>query len=122
MVALGDLSRQEHENKRLQFGGAKESDLDDVDGRDFFLSPSASEMQHMFDQQSNLLRRALEAHTALQKSWLLSQHQMLGLGANNGFSVGEGRLAAELRLANKVRWSRESILDQCKIFCELTFS
>uniref|UniRef100_K3WS00 PHD-type domain-containing protein n=1 Tax=Globisporangium ultimum (strain ATCC 200006 / CBS 805.95 / DAOM BR144) TaxID=431595 RepID=K3WS00_GLOUD len=101
MVALGDLSRQEHENKRLQFGGAKESDLDDVDGRDFFLSPSASEMQHMFDQQSNLLRRALEAHTALQKSWLLSQHQMLGLGANNGFSVGEGRLAAELRLANK---------------------
>lgn len=107
MVALGLLSRnKDQENRKVQFGGAKEGDFDDVDGRDFFLSPSSSEMQHMFDQQSGLLRQALEAHSALQRSWLLSKHKMLGLGENNGFSVGEGRLAAELRLANKVRSNR----------------
>lgn len=104
MVALGQLSRnKDQESRKVQFGGAKEGDYDDVDGRDFFLSPSSSEIQHMFDQQSGLLRQALEAHSALQRSWLLSKHKMLGLGENNGFSVGEGRLAAELRLANKVR-------------------
>lgn len=101
MMALGSLSRGTR--KPVQFSGAKEGDYDDVDGRDFFLSPSTSEMQHMFAQQSLLLRQALEAQTALQRAWLLSKHNLLGLSEHNGFSVGEGRLAAELRLANKVR-------------------
>ncbi|TYZ62765.1 hypothetical protein PybrP1_008441 [[Pythium] brassicae (nom. inval.)] len=101
MMALGTLSRNDRESKRLHFAGVKEGDFDDVDGRDFFLSPSSSEMQLMFEQQSLLLRQALEAQSALQRSWLLSKHNLLGLHESGGFSVGEGRLAAELRLANK---------------------
>lgn len=113
MMALGTLSRSERESKRLQFAGAKEGDFDDVDGRDFFISPSSSEMQHMFEQQSLLLRQALEAQSALQRSWLLSKHNLLGLSENDGFCVGEGRLAAELRLANKVRGWRAAECAGC---------
>lgn len=110
MMALGTLSRNDRESKRLHFAGVKEGDFDDVDGRDFFLSPSTSEMQLMFEQQSLLLRQALEAQSALQRSWLLSKHNLLGLHENGGFSVGEGRLAAELRLANKVRaWRKRAL-------------
>ncbi|RLN88667.1 hypothetical protein BBJ28_00008859 [Nothophytophthora sp. Chile5] len=103
MIALSDLSKTSGGNQKERFGGEQANDVNGVDAREFFLSPSSSEMQHMFDQQSTLLRSALEAHSTLQRSWLISQQDMLGLGGRSGFSVGEGRLAAELRLANKVR-------------------
>ncbi|RLN27297.1 hypothetical protein BBJ28_00007226 [Nothophytophthora sp. Chile5] len=103
MIALGDLSKTSGGNQKQRFGGEQANDVNGVDAREFFLSPSSSELQHMFDQQSTLLRSALEAHSTLQRSWLISQQDMLGLGGRSGFSVGEGRLAAELRLANKVR-------------------
>ncbi|KUF99551.1 hypothetical protein AM588_10010556 [Phytophthora nicotianae] len=101
MIALGDLSKPGTGIQKRRFGGEQTKELDSMDAREFFLSPSTSEMQHMFDQQSTLLRSALEAHSTLQRSWLISQQDMLGLGGTGGFSVGEGRLAAELRLANK---------------------
>uniref|UniRef100_M4BAT6 PHD-type domain-containing protein n=1 Tax=Hyaloperonospora arabidopsidis (strain Emoy2) TaxID=559515 RepID=M4BAT6_HYAAE len=107
MVALGDLSKPGSSNQKRRFGGEQMSELDSMDAREFFLSPSTSEMQHMFDQQSALLRSALEAHSTLQRSWLISQQDMLGAGGRGGFSVGEGRLAAELRLANKVSRTRK---------------
>ncbi|GLD94621.1 hypothetical protein PINS_up003232 [Pythium insidiosum] len=100
MIALTELSRHNGDSTR-NFGGWQEREIDDVDGRDFFLSPSATEMQQMFDQQSVLLRRALEGHAALQKAWLVSKQRLLGLGGDVGLSVGEGRIAAELRVANK---------------------
>jgi hypothetical protein len=103
MLALTQLSRSTQDGPK-KLGAWPESEFEDIEGRDFFLSPSISEMQQMFDQQSVLLRRALESHSALQKAWLVSKQKMLGLGGDDsGFSVGEGRLAAELRLANKVR-------------------
>ncbi|TMW68494.1 hypothetical protein Poli38472_005962 [Pythium oligandrum] len=100
MIALSELSQRKGDDA-VRCGGWLERERDDVDGRDFFLSPSISEMQQMFDQQSALLRRALESHSALQRAWLVSKQKLLGLGDGVGFSVGEGRLAAELRLANK---------------------
>ncbi|GMF14577.1 unnamed protein product [Phytophthora lilii] len=113
MLALGDLSRPGSGNQKRRFGAEPTKVLDSMDAREFFLSPSTSEMQHMFDQQSTLLRSALEAHSTLQRSWLISQQDMLGLGGSGGFSVGEGRLAAELRLANKVR----EMHDEYKAYC-----
>lgn len=111
MIAFGDLSKPGCGTQKRRFGGEQTKELDSMDTREFFLSPSTSEMQHMFDQQSTLLRSALEAHSTLQRSWLISQQDMLGLGGRGGFSVGEGRLAAELRLANKVRESLISNLE-----------
>lgn len=101
MIALEALS-QVNQDQRRQFGGLPSNDTEDMDTRELFLSPSTSEMQHMFDQQSNILRRALEAHTALQRAWYIEKQQVLGLGQESGISVGEGRLAVELRAANKV--------------------
>ncbi|KAI9995052.1 hypothetical protein PInf_012044 [Phytophthora infestans] len=101
IMALDGLSKPGAGIQKRRFGGEQTKELDSMDAREFFLSPSTSEMQHMFDQQSTLLRSALEAHSTLQRSWLISQQDMLGLGGSGGFSVGEGRLAAELRLANK---------------------
>ncbi|GMF40839.1 unnamed protein product [Phytophthora fragariaefolia] len=114
MIAFGDLSKPGSVNQKRRFGGEHTKELDSMDAREFFLSPSTSEMQHMFDQQSTLLRSALEAHSTLQRSWLISQQDMLGLGGRGGFSVGEGRLAAELRLANKLeeRFATTGGLDQ----------
>lgn len=101
MLALTELSRSAGGGpKRL--GAWSEQEIDeDLTSWDRFLSPSISEMQQMFDQQSVLLRRTLESHSALQKAWVVSQQKMLGLTDGEGLSVGEGRLAAELRLANK---------------------
>lgn len=105
VIALGELSRADGSLHARRLGTEQAvNGLEGADGRDIFLSPSSSEMQQMFDQQSILLRNALEAHAVLQRSWLISQQQLLGLGegGSSGFSVGEGRLAAELRLANNV--------------------
>lgn len=103
VLALGELSRSRGDHRTRKFGTEQGvTGLEGLDGRDLFLSPSTSEMQQMFDQQSALLRNALESHAVLQRSWMISQQQLLGLGAGSELSVGEGRLAAELRLANKV--------------------
>lgn len=118
MLALGELARPEFGNRKRKVGGEQAKELDNLDAREFFLSPSTSEMQHMFTQQSTLLRGALEAHSTLQRSWLISQQDMLGLGGNNGFSVGEGRLAAELRLANKNL--RQRLRNKDKLVDQLT--
>ncbi|CAI5738318.1 unnamed protein product [Peronospora destructor] len=118
MIALGDLSKSRSGNQKRRFGGEQAKGLDSMDARKFFLSPSTSEMQHMFDQQSTLLRSALEAHSTLQQSWLISQQDMLGLGGRGGFSVGEGRLAAELRLANKNL--RQRLRNKDKLVDQLT--
>eukprot|EP00644_Phytophthora_capsici_P016240 jgi/Phyca11/508306/fgenesh2_kg.PHYCAscaffold_34_\ len=75
-------------------------------------------MQHMFDQQSTLLRSALEAHSTLQRSWLINQQDMLGLSGRGGFSVGEARVAAELRLANKNL--RQRLRNKDKLVDQLT--
>ncbi|OWZ16331.1 hypothetical protein PHMEG_0009888 [Phytophthora megakarya] len=117
MIALGDLSKPGSGNQKRKLGGEQTKGLD-MDAREFFLSPSTSEMQHMFDQQSTLLRSALEAHSTLQRSWLISQQDMLGLGGRGGFSVGEGRLAAELRLANKNL--RQRLRNKDKLVDQLT--
>ncbi|KAI9908504.1 hypothetical protein PsorP6_003476 [Peronosclerospora sorghi] len=116
MIALGDLSKPGTGGQKQRVGG--ELGLNNIDAREFFLSPSTSEMQHMFDQQSSLLRSALEAHTTLQRSWLINQQDMLGLGGRGGFSVGEGRLAAELRLANKNL--RQRLRNKDKLVDQLT--
>jgi hypothetical protein len=113
MLALGDLSKPGAGIQKRRFGGEQTRGLDSMDARELFLSPSTSEMQHMFDQQSTLLRSAIEAHATLQRSWLISQQDMLGLGGRGGFSVGEGRLAAELRLANKVGEARRIVEKPC---------
>ncbi|KAG3095673.1 hypothetical protein PC121_g2710 [Phytophthora cactorum] len=118
MLALGDLSKPGAGIQKRRFGGEQTKELDSMDAREFFLSPSTSEMQHVFDQQSTLLRSALEAHSTLQRSWLISQQDMLGLGGNGGFSVGEGRLAAELRLANKNL--RQRLRNKDKLVDQLT--
>ncbi|CAI5709224.1 unnamed protein product [Hyaloperonospora brassicae] len=118
MIALGDLSKPGSGNQKRRFGGEQTTELDGMDAREFFLSPSTSEMQHMFDQQSALLRSALEAHSTLQRSWLISQQDMLGAGGRGGFSVGEGRLAAELRLANKNL--RQRLRNKDKLVDQLT--
>ncbi|CAH0473284.1 unnamed protein product [Peronospora belbahrii] len=118
IMALGDLSKPGSGNQKRRFGGELAKGLDSVDAREFFLSPSTSEMQHMFNQQSTLLRSALEAHSTLQRSWLISQQDMLGLGGRGGFSVGEGRLAAELRLANKNL--RQRLRNKDKLVDQLT--
>lgn len=103
VLALGELSRSSGDHHTRHFGTEQRPNgLEGLDGRDLFLSPSTSEMQQMFDQQSALLRSALESHSVLQRSWMISQQQLLGLGNGSELSVGEGRLAAELRLANKV--------------------
>ncbi|KAG6618972.1 phd zinc finger (c3hc4 type) family protein [Phytophthora cinnamomi] len=118
MIAFDDLSKPGSGNQKRRFGGDQTKELDNMDAREFFLSPSTSEMQHMFDQQSTLLRSALEAHSTLQRSWLISQQDMLGLGGRGGFSVGEGRLAAELRLANKNL--RQRLRNKDKLVDQLT--
>ncbi|TDH72927.1 uncharacterized protein CCR75_003101 [Bremia lactucae] len=118
MIALEELSRPGLGNRKRKFGGVQANRLDNMDAREFFLSPSTSEMQHMFDQQSTALRSALEAHSTLQRSWLISQQNMLGLGESDGFSVGEGRLAAELRLANKNL--RQRLRNKDKLVDQLT--
>ncbi|EGZ05812.1 hypothetical protein PHYSODRAFT_551242 [Phytophthora sojae] len=118
MIAFGDLSKPGCGTQKRRFGGEQTKELDSMDTREFFLSPSTSEMQHMFDQQSTLLRSALEAHSTLQRSWLISQQDMLGLGGRGGFSVGEGRLAAELRLANKNL--RQRLRNKDKLVDQLT--
>ncbi|KAF4141761.1 PHD finger domain-containing protein [Phytophthora infestans] len=112
IMALDGLSKPGAGIQKRRFGGEQTKELDSMDAREFFLSPSTSEMQHMFDQQSTLLRSALEAHSTLQRSWLISQQDMLGLGGSGGFSVGEGRLAAELRLANKRLRNKDKLVDQ----------
>ncbi|KAL3666827.1 hypothetical protein V7S43_008445 [Phytophthora oleae] len=118
MIALGDLSRPGAGSQKRRFGGEQTAELDNMDAREFFLSPSTSEMQHMFDQQSTLLRSALEAHSTLQRSWLINQQDMLGLSGRGGFSVGEARLAAELRLANKNL--RQRLRNKDKLVDQLT--
>ncbi|KAH7479723.1 hypothetical protein KRP22_010253 [Phytophthora ramorum] len=118
MIALGDLSKPGSGIHKRRFGGEQTKELDNMDAREFFLSPSTSEMQHMFNQQSTLLRSALEAHSTLQRSWLISQQDMLGLGGHGGFTVGEGRLAAELRLANKNL--RQRLRNKDKLVDQLT--
>lgn len=127
VLALGELSRSSGDTQGRQFGVEQgSSGPDSTDGRDLFLSPSTSEMQQMFEQQSSALRTALEAHSVLQRSWMVNQQKMLGFGASSAFSIGEGRLAAELRLANKVcivfRYSKYrmgsnvgSLLNLCRI-------
>ncbi|KAE9354507.1 hypothetical protein PR003_g3335 [Phytophthora rubi] len=118
MIAFGGSSNPGCGTQKRRFGGEQTKELDNMDAREFFLSPSTSEMQHMFDQQSTLLRSALEAHSTLQRSWLISQQDMLGLGGRGGFSVGEGRLAAELRLANKNL--RQRLRNKDKLVDQLT--
>ncbi|KAG7382387.1 hypothetical protein PHYBOEH_010526 [Phytophthora boehmeriae] len=118
MVALGGLATTGGNSQKRRFVGEQTNELDNMDAREFFLSPSTSEMQHMFDQQSTLLRGALEAHSTLQRSWLINQQDMLGLGTRSGFSVGEGRLAAELRLANKNL--RQRLRNKDKLVDQLT--
>lgn len=118
MVALGELAKNGGNSQKRRFGGEQAKGLDNLDAREFFLSPSISEMQHMFDQQSTLLRGALEAHATLQRSWHINQQDMLSLDARSGFSVGEGRLAAELRLANKNL--RQRLRNKDKLVDQLT--
>jgi hypothetical protein len=105
MTALSELGNSCARGRPL-FGGLLEEQLEEINARDFFLSPSTSEMEQMFQQQSQLLRKTLESHAALQKSWLLSKRNMLSADQDNNsqavFSLAEGRLAAELRIANKV--------------------
>jgi len=115
VLALGELSRSREDHHTRKFGTEQGvTGLEGLDGRDLFLSPSTSEMQQMFDQQSALLRNALESHAVLQRSWMVSQQQLLGLGAGSQLSVGEGRLAAELRMANKVSDPFDEVLQCCK--------
>ncbi|CEG48552.1 phd zinc finger (c3hc4 type) family protein [Plasmopara halstedii] len=118
MLALGDLARLGSGIQKRKLGCEQAQQLDNLDAREFFLSPSTSEMQHMFNQQSTVLRNALEAHSTLQRSWLISQQDMLELGGSGGFSVGEGRLAAELRLANKNL--RQRLRNKDKLVDQLT--
>ncbi|OQR94589.1 hypothetical protein ACHHYP_01114 [Achlya hypogyna] len=64
------------------------------------LSLSTVEMHVMFKQQAALLRQALQGHAALQHAWLTQQQNLLGAEQSQLLTIGEGRLAAELRLAN----------------------
>lgn len=69
--------------------------------KDYFLSPSTSEMQSMFAQQSALLRKVLLGHSALQRAWKISQEKVLGGPEGEIITLGEGRLAGELRKSNE---------------------
>lgn len=79
--------------------------------RSAFLSPSQIEMKHMFDQQSLLLVRTLEGHAALRRAM---EQSNASLFENEGqvLTLGEGRLACELRAANDNLHARLDRKDQ----------
>nr|CCA14194.1 conserved hypothetical protein [Albugo laibachii Nc14] len=105
VTALASLAQKKKssESEQLEFQTQDGNRMnEEVSDKDFFLSPSTSEMQHMFDQQSAVLRKALEGHAVLRKTWIQFGQELLSTNENQwGLTIGEGRLAAELRLANK---------------------
>ena len=63
-------------------------------------------MQSIFNQQAALIRKVLQGHVALRRAWNLSQEKILGGPEGEMITLGEGRLAAELRAANDSLRSR----------------
>ena len=101
MMALSELSNSRGSGN-FAFAGKTDDDLEETDAREFFLSPSLSEMEQMFAQQSEYLRRALMSHAALQKAWAVSKQSTISIDQGTSLTIGDARLVAELRLANKV--------------------
>ncbi|CCI40801.1 unnamed protein product [Albugo candida] len=103
--ALTSLSQKQKpvKSEQLEFQTQDGNQMsEEVSDKDFFLSPSTTEMQHMFDQQSSVLRQALEGHAVLRKTWKQFGQEILSTNQHQrGLTIGEGRLAAELRLANR---------------------
>ncbi|RHY04455.1 hypothetical protein DYB25_010667 [Aphanomyces astaci] len=106
LVALSDLGNQQQPRYQApttttssiaQSGEAAEPS---IYREELGLTPSICEMDAMFQQQASLLRKALSAHATLEHAWNISKQHMLGMRQDQVISIGEGRLAAELRMAN----------------------
>ncbi|KAF0701182.1 Aste57867_8333 [Aphanomyces stellatus] len=97
LVALSDLGSHPSSRMGSRVVGPTEPT---VYREELGVTPSICEMDVMFQQQSALLRKALSAHATLEHAWNISKQHMLGMQENQMISIGEGRLAAELRMAN----------------------
>ncbi|CAK4090701.1 unnamed protein product [Aphanomyces euteiches] len=91
LSALSDLHRSDS-NGRVEEPSLYKEELGVV--------PSISEMDVMFQQQASVLRKALTAHATLEHAWNINKQHMLGMRQDQVITIGEGRLAAELRIAN----------------------
>ncbi len=105
-----------HQNHASSLSGhslEKKGSLDNDD--DHVLAMSNIEMEMMLQQQSALLRQVLVRQATIEHAWKLRQESLFGFISSNDhedendsdvryqrLTIGEGRLAAELRVANNV--------------------
>ncbi|ETV99182.1 hypothetical protein H310_07975 [Aphanomyces invadans] len=100
LVALSDLGQHHRFRASTIPSTAASAPEPSIYREELGLTPSICEMDAMFQQQAALLRKALHAHATLEHAWNLNKQHMLGMRQDQVISIGEGRLAAELRVAN----------------------